>query len=77
MLQQTLRTLGILASVMSVVSLIQKVEAVGLTSMGASMLEYYRHLSSFVFAALPALVGISVPQQIVDVWALSFIGAGA
>jgi hypothetical protein len=66
-----------LTASMSVISLIQKVFNVGLGSLAASYIGYYRKISYFVFGFPAEFLNIHVPTALIDFWTLSFICAGA
>ena len=76
-MNSTLKVLSILVGVLSLVSFAQEVLSFGFTPMMDNFIGYYRGIAH-TFISYPArLVGISLPGEIIDFWALSFIGAGA
>lgn len=77
MIQVTCRVLGILVGALSLVSFVQNVLHIGLTSSLQPIVLYYRAIASAVFGIPAALVGLTLPQALVDFWAISFLGAGA
>jgi hypothetical protein len=72
----TFRVLGIVIGALSVVSLVQRFLDVGLAGVLADCVDFYREVSTVVLGAPARLFGWSPPRPLVDVWALSFVGAG-
>jgi hypothetical protein len=73
----TIRVLGILVGTLSVVSLAQRLFDVGLVAAFSDAIGFYRAISECFLGAPVRLLGLSPPQVLIDVWALSFIGAAA
>lgn len=76
-MKDTLRYLSIVLSVLSVSSLIQHVGNVGISPILHDFISYYRHVAYEVFGLMSRLFSIELPPTLIDVWMLSFIGAGA
>ena len=76
-MKDTLRYLSIVLSVLSVSSLIQHVGNVGISPIFHDFISYYRHVAYEVFGLIGRLFSIDLPPTLMDVWTLSFIGAGA
>lgn len=73
----TLRVLGMLLAALSVVSFVQSVLDVGVLSALQPIVSYYRTIAHAVFGVPAALMGLALPQSLVDFWTVSFVGAGA
>ncbi|TVP07560.1 hypothetical protein AYI73_04570 [Shewanella algae] len=58
---------------LSVISLMQQLLDIGLNGVFLDFLQYYRALLSEVIG----LLHLELPQPLLDLWTLSFIGAGA
>jgi len=69
--------LSILLCVLSVVSLIQHVGDVGLTSIFVEFISYYRQITYQVYGYIGQLFTIEFPPILMDAWTLSFVAAGA
>lgn len=73
-----MRVLAISSSMVSLVSMGQRLFDVGLLGLFGEIIEYYRIFSATIFGFFPKIVfNISIPQIVCDVWVLSFMGAGA
>lgn len=77
MARATIRVLSIVISALSAASFVQALLNIGLISTLEGIATYYRELAASVFGLPTALLGVRPPQVVVDMWALSFIGAGA
>ena len=64
-------------SVLSVISLIQHFFNVGIAEVFSDFLSYYRQLVYQFFGFFGQLFSIQFPEKMMDLWALSFVGAGA
>ncbi|MFM2663516.1 hypothetical protein AAFX24_01070 [Vibrio mediterranei] len=76
-MKDTLRYLSIILSVLSVISLVQHIGDVGISPIFHDFIAYYRDVVYGVFGLVGRLFSIDIPPTLMDVWALSFIGAGA
>ncbi|EID4334180.1 TPA: hypothetical protein GRI37_21195 [Vibrio parahaemolyticus] len=76
-MKDTLRYLSIVLSTISVISLLQHVGNVGVSSIFHDFISYYRYVAYEVFGLIGRLFSIDIPPTLMDVWTLSFIGAGA
>lgn len=76
-IRETIRVLSILAATMSVISFVQSLLAIGLLPSLEAIVTFYRDLAGAVFSLPAALLGFELPRRIVDLWTVSFIGAGA
>jgi hypothetical protein len=74
---KVLRILSIVFASLSLISLLQHVTDVGLVSIFSDLVTYYRDASQQFFIVFELLFSINLPQEIKDLWLLSFIGAGA
>jgi hypothetical protein len=76
-MKKTIRILGILFGIFSLVSFTQHLFDIGLMAIASEMIEYYRTVAYF-FLGMPARIfGSHFPSALMDMWALSFIGATA
>ena len=72
-----IRGLGIIIAAFSVISFCQAFFDVGLSVIAQEMIGYYRTVTYF-FLDFPArLFGVHFPAPLMDIWTLSFVGAGA
>ncbi|EGR0943148.1 hypothetical protein EGX57_18110 [Vibrio cholerae] len=62
---------------LSVISLIQHSFDVGLAEIFYDLIEYYRKATYLCFNFIGGLISIKMPPVLMDLWAISFIGAGA
>lgn len=69
--------LSILISGLSVISLVQHVGNVGIAPVFHDFISYYRYIAYEVFGLVGRMFSIDIPSTLMDVWTLSFIGAGA
>lgn len=76
-MKDTLRYLSIILSVVSVVSLIQHIGNVGIKPIFHDFISYYRYVSDQIFGLVGTLFSLDIPRGLIDIWTLSFIGAGA
>lgn len=72
-----LKVLTWATATISLISLTQRLFEVGLGTLSAQYLGYYRKIAYAIFGWVPELVGVHLPATIVDFWTLSFICAGA
>jgi hypothetical protein len=73
----TLRVLGIVIGTLSMVSFLQAFAKLGLIPVLEELITYYRTIAWLLFALPVSLLGVHPPQALLDIWALSFVGAGA
>jgi len=73
----TINFLTKVLAVFSLVSFTQRLFDVGIFSMFETYLSYYRQVAYFFFGNIWHLFGITVPPKLIDLWVLSFLGAGA
>lgn len=71
------RFLSILVSTLSVVSLFQRMFDVGIAVVFSDVIEYYRLVTYQTFGFIGLLLSIKFPPTLMDLWVISFIGAGA
>jgi len=76
-LSTLLLILSIVFASLSLISLLQHITDVGLVSIFSDLVTYYRNASQQLFIIFELLFSINIPQEIKDLWLLSFIGAGA
>jgi uncharacterized membrane protein YidH (DUF202 family) len=69
--------LGWIIASMSLISFIQRFLSVGLGTMANDFVSYYRKLAHAVFGIPAELIGITLPNSLIDFWVLSFVFAGA
>jgi len=76
-MKKTIRTLGILLGIFSLVSFVQRLFDIGVMAIAREIIDYYRTIAYF-FIGLPArMIGFHFPGALMDMWTLSFIGAAA
>lgn len=76
-MKATMRLLGIVVATFSVVSFGQATFEIGVYDVAKEMISYYRTVAYF-FLDIPArLFGFHFPPPLMDIWALSFVGASA
>lgn len=73
----TLRYISLLVSMLSVISLVQHFFNFGLSGVFNDIISYYRHITYQLFNLIGQLISISFPPKLMDLWTISFIGAGA
>tara|TARA_R110002072_G_scaffold103722_1_gene227561 strand:- start:2771 stop:3280 length:510 start_codon:yes stop_codon:yes gene_type:complete len=73
----SLRTLGLITATISLVSLISSALQTDLSTVAALFLEYYRLVAHSIFQVPASFFGIVFPSFLLDLWMLSFVGAGA
>jgi hypothetical protein len=56
---------------------LQQIIDVGLVSIFSDLITYYRSASQQIFGVFEFVFSIKLPQEIKDLWLISFIGAGA
>jgi hypothetical protein len=71
--KETLRVLGVLVGILSLVSFTQAMFSVGLVPVLEEFISFYRGVASYIFR----LIGFIPPQSVLDFWTLSFLGASA
>ena len=76
-IRTTIRVLSVLVGTLSVVSFIQSALDVGLTPLLRAFVSFYREIATAAFGLPAALLGLELPQPLVDFWTVSFLGAGA
>lgn len=76
-MKKTIHALGIILGIFSVVSFFQRVFDVGIFKIAHEMIEYYRTVAYFFFDMPARLFGLHFPAVLMDIWTLSFVGAGA
>src|SRR5262249_16355701 len=76
-IRATKRVLGIVVSTLSILSLLQALAKVGLIPVLETLINYYRTIVWSLLGLPVAMIGLRPPQALLDIWALSFIGAGA
>lgn len=69
-----LKTLSLILTTLSLISLISNLAEIGLTGVTSHVIKYYRIISYDIFS-LKGLIEIN--QTLVDLWTISFIGAAA
>jgi hypothetical protein len=73
----TLRVLAIVTSTLSMASHVQALAKLGLIPVLEGLITYYRTIAWSLFGLPVSLLGLRPPQALLDIWALSFVGAGA
>lgn len=73
----TFRVLSIILGAFSVVSFIQNLFNVGVYEMALTFINFYRQVTHFIFAAPFEVFDLIIPNFLIDLWALSFVGATA
>ena len=73
----TINLLTTTTGAISLISLIQRTFDVGLYPVSISVISYYRKIAFWIFGFIPDLLGIYVPRNLIDLWALSFMFAAA
>lgn len=76
-MKASIQTLSVLVGILSVVSFIQHLFDIGVFAVAKEALNYYRSIAYFFFGLPARLLGISLPQELIDLWTLSFIGSAA
>jgi hypothetical protein len=74
---KTMKYLTWIVSIMSLVSLVQKLFDVGLSKFAATYIEYYRKIAYSIFGWPLGIFNLHIPAALVDFWMLSFICAGS
>ncbi|AIF98243.1 hypothetical protein [Alteromonas australica] len=72
-MNQLSKFLTIVVSTLSLISFCQQVFDIGLSGVFANVVEYYR----FVINEVLGIFRITLPQSLLDLWTLSFLGAAA
>ena len=66
-----------IVSVISLISLVQKLFDVGLADFAVTYVEYYRKIAYLIFGWPLEIFNLHMPSALVDFWMLSFICAGS
>lgn len=75
-LRSALRAAGIILASISIFSLSQKVGNFGVGILLSDFIHYYRSISNILLGWIPRILNFPFESIFVDLWALSFIGAG-
>lgn len=75
--KSTLWVLAVLTSTLSAISFVQTISDLGLIPVLRDIISFYRSVASLALAWPAKAFGLELPQVLIDIWVVSFVGAGA
>ena len=76
-LGEVLTVISIVVGIVSLVSFLQLSFNVELKDIFREVINYYRVIANHTIGLPAKIIGIELPQKLLDFWSLSFVGAGA
>lgn len=76
-MSKTLNIIAIIIGILSIVSLSSRAFELGLNTIFSDLINYYREASSRFWEIITFPIPLKIHSNIIDLWNLSFLGAGA